>query len=91
MYLVLIKKRAETICYEAKKILAENSEITEADKTKIQGLVSDLEAAIAKEDLATMKDLMAQYISMQTASAGAEGSPNAAKGDAIDTDFSAEK
>ena len=91
MYLVLIKKRAETICYEAKKILAENSEITEADKTKIQGLVSDLEAAIANQDYAMLQNLMAENTSMPTASAGAEGSPNAVKGDAIDTDFSAEK
>ena len=36
-----------------------------------------------------MKDLMAQYTSMQTANA--EGTQTASNEDAIDTDFSAEK
>jgi len=84
-----VKNQSETICYQAKKSLEENSDIPEADKTKIQGLVSDLEAAIAKEDYAAMKDLMAQYTSMQTANA--EGTQTANAEDAIDTDFSAEK
>jgi len=84
-----VKNQSETICYQAKKSLEENSDIPEADKTKIQGLVSDLEAAIAKEDYAAMKDLMAQYTSMQTANA--EGTQTASNEDAIDTDFSAEK
>jgi len=86
-----LKNQSETICYQAKKSLEENSNIPEADKTKIQGLVSDLEAAIAKEDYAKMKDLMTQYTSMQTANASAEGSQNVSNEDAIDTDFSAEK
>ena len=84
-----VKNQSETICYQAKKSLEENSDIPEADKTKIQGLVSDLEAAIAKEDYAAMKDLMAQYRSIQTANA--EGSQSTTNEDAIDTDFSAEK
>jgi molecular chaperone DnaK len=84
-----VKNQSETICYQAKKSLEENSDIPEADKTKIQGLVSDLEAAIAKEDYAAMKDLMAQYTSIQTANA--EGSQSTTNEDAIDTDFSAEK
>jgi len=84
-----VKNQSETICYQAKKSLEENSDIPEADKTKIQGLVSDLEAAIAKEDYAAMKDLMAQYTSLQTANA--EGSQSTTNEDAIDTDFSAEK
>ena len=86
-----VKNQAETICYQANKSLEENSEIPEVDKTKIRSLLSDLEAAVAREDYATMKDLMAQYTSMQVASAGAAGSPNVGNGDAIDTDFSAEK
>jgi len=84
-----VKNQSETICYQAKKSLEENSDIPEADKTKIQGLVSDLEAAIAKEDYAAMKDLMAQYTSIQTANA--EGSQSTTNEDAIDTDFAAEK
>jgi chaperone protein DnaK len=86
-----LKNQSETICYQAKKSLEENSDIPEADKTKIQGLVSDLEAAIAKEDYVAMKDLTAQYTSMQTASANTEGSQKTSNEDAIDTDFSAEK
>ena len=38
-----------------------------------------------------MKDLTAQYTSMQTASANTEGSQKTSNEDAIDTDFSAEK
>merc|ERR1711998_738437 len=38
------KNQADSICYQTKKQIEENSEIPEADKTKIQGLVSDLEA-----------------------------------------------
>jgi molecular chaperone DnaK len=87
-----IKNQAETICYQAKKLL-ENNDTPEVEKAKIQGIVSELEAAITKEDYATMKDLMAQYTSMQTAAANnaAGASPDSANDDVIDTDFSAEK
>ena len=84
-----VKNQSETICYQAKKSLEENADLPEADKAKIQGLVTDLEAAIAKDDYTTMKDLMAQYTSMQTANAAS--TPNAGSDDVIDTDFSAEK
>jgi molecular chaperone DnaK len=78
-----LKNQSETICYQAKKSLEENSDIPEADKTKIQGLVSDLEAAIAKEDYVAMKDLTAQYTSMQTASANTEGSQTQSLGNFV--------
>ena len=84
-----VKNQSETICYQAKKSLEENAGLPEADKAKIQGLVTDLEAAIAKEDYAKMKDLMAQYTSMQTANAASANNPGS--DDVIDTDFSAEK
>ena len=84
-----VKNQSETICYQAKKSLEENADLPEADKAKIQGLVTDLEAAIAKDDYTTMKDLMAQYTSMQTANAAS--TQNAGSDDVIDTDFSAEK
>ena len=83
-----VKNQSETICYQAKKLL-ENTDTPEAEKAKIQGIVSELEAAIAKEDYAAMKDLMTQYTSMQTAARAA--SPDAGNDDVIDTDFSAEK
>jgi len=83
-----VKNQSETICYQAKKLL-ENTDTPEAEKAKIQGIVSELEAAIAKEDYAAMKDLMTQYTSMQTAASAA--SPDAGNDDVIDTDFSAEK
>jgi molecular chaperone DnaK len=87
-----LKNQAETICYQAKKVL-ENNETPEVEKAKIQGIVSELEAAITKEDYVAMKDLMAQYTSMQTAAANNAGgpSPDAGNDDVIDTDFSAEK
>jgi len=87
-----LKNQSETTCYQAKKLL-ENSETPEVEKAKIQGIVSELEAAIAKEDYVTMKDLMAQYTSMQTAAANnaAGTSTDSANDDVIDTDFSAEK
>jgi molecular chaperone DnaK len=87
-----LKNQAETTCYQAKKLL-ESSETPEVEKAKIEGLVSELEAAIAKEDYTAMKDLMAQYTSMQTASASSAGgaSSDPSSDDVIDTDFSAEK
>ena len=84
-----LKNQSETICYQAKKLL-ENNETPEAEKAKIQGIVSELEAAISKEDYAAMKDLMAQYTSMQTAAAN-NASPGNGNDDVIDTDFSSEK
>jgi molecular chaperone DnaK len=84
-----LKNQSETICYQAKKLL-ENNETPEAEKAKIQGIVSELEAAISKEDYAAMKDLMAQYTSMQTAAAN-NASPGDGNDDVIDTDFSSEK
>jgi len=88
-----VKNQAETVCYQAKKLL-EEGETPEAEKAKIQGIVSELEAAITKEDYAAMKDLMTQYTSMmQTAAANSsgQGAPNSGNDDVIDTDFSAEK
>jgi len=87
-----VKNQSETICYQAKKLL-ENSETPEVDKAKIQGIISELEAAITNEDYVAMKDLMAQYTSMQAATANNTGSPSPDSGndDVIDTDFSSEK
>jgi molecular chaperone DnaK len=86
-----LKNQSETICYQAKKLL-ENNDTPEAEKAKIQGIVSELETAIAKEDYAAMKDLMAQYTSMQTAAASsANAATDSGNDDVIDTDFSAEK
>jgi molecular chaperone DnaK len=87
-----LKNQSETICYQAKKLL-ENDETPEVEKAKIQGIVSELEAAIAKEDYVAMKDLMAQYTSMQTAAANsaAGASADSTNDDVIDTDFSTEK
>jgi molecular chaperone DnaK len=86
-----LKNQSETICYQAKKLL-ENNDTPEAEKAKIQGIVSELETAIAKEDYAAMKDLMAQYTSMQTAAASsANAASDSGNDDVIDTDFSAEK
>jgi len=87
-----VKNQAETICYQAKKLL-ENNETPEAEKAKIQGIVSELETAITKEDYVAMKDLITQYTSMQTAAAGgqAASSQDSSNDDVIDTDFSAEK
>ena len=84
-----LKNQSETICYQAKKLL-ENNETPEAEKAKIQGIVSELEAAISKEDYAAIKDLIAQYTSMQTAAAN-NASPGNGNDDVIDTDFSSEK
>jgi hypothetical protein len=76
----------------SKKKLLENNDTPEAEKAKIQGIVSELETAIAKEDYAAMKDLMAQYTSMQTAAASsANAATDSGNDDVIDTDFSAEK
>jgi len=86
-----VKNQAETICYQANKIL-ESDETPEAEKSKIQGIVSELQTAITQEDYPSMKDLMTQYTNMQAASSNA--SANAAESsndDVIDTDFSAEK
>ena len=47
-------------------------------------------SATQKEDYAAMKDLMAQYTSMQTAAAN-NASPGNGNDDVIDTDFSSEK
>jgi len=87
-----VKNQSETICYQAKKLL-ENSETPEVDKAKIQGIISELEVAITNEDYVAMKDLMAQYTSMQAATANNTGSPSPDSGndDVIDTDFSSEK
>jgi hypothetical protein len=73
--------------------LLENSETPEVDKAKIQGIISELEVAITNEDYVAMKDLMAQYTSMQAATANNTGSPSPDSGndDVIDTDFSSEK
>jgi len=87
-----LKNQSETICYQAKKLL-ENNETPEAEKAKIQGIVSELETAISKEDYVAMKDLMAQYTSIQTAAANnaSNASPGSGNEDVIDTDFSSEK
>jgi molecular chaperone DnaK len=87
-----VKNQSETICYQAKKLL-ENSETPEVEKVKIQGVISELEVAITNENYIAMKDLMAQYTSMQAATANNTGSPSPDSGtdDVIDTDFSAEK
>jgi molecular chaperone DnaK len=85
-----IKNQAETICYQAKKLL-ENSDTPEAEKTKIQDVVSELEAAIAKEDYAAMKDLVGKYTNMQAESAANAGAQTVENDDVIDTDFSTEK
>ena len=87
-----VKNQSETISYQAKKLL-ENSETPEVDKAKIQGIISELEVAITNEDYVAMKDLMAQYTSMQAATANNTGSPSPDSGndDVIDTDFSSEK
>jgi len=86
-----VKNQAETICYQATKLL-ENDEAPEAEKAKIQGIVSELQAALTKEDYPAMKDLMAQYTSMQNAAASsAKNGADSGNDDVIDTDFSAEK
>ncbi len=86
-----VKNQAETICYQATKLL-ENDEAPEAEKAKIQGIVSELQAALTKEDYPAMKDLMAQYTSMQNAAASsANNGADSGNDDVIDTDFSAEK
>ena len=84
-----LKNQSETICYQAKKLL-ENNETPETEKAKIEGLVSELEVAISKDDCAAMKDLIAQYTSMQTATS-TSASADSTNDDVIDTDFSAEK
>jgi len=86
-----VKNQAETICYQANKIL-ESDETPEAEKSKIQGIVSELQTAITQEDYASMKDLMTQYTNMQAASSNASANATeSSNDDVIDTDFSAEK
>ena len=83
--------QAETVCYQANKLL-ENDETPEAEKSKIQGIVSELQTAITKEDYASMKDLMTQFTNMQAAASTASANANeSTNDDVIDTDFSAEK
>ena len=85
-----IKNQSETICYQAKKLL-ENADTPDADKTRIESIVSELEAAIAKEDYTAMKELVGKYTSMQAESAANAGAQNTPDDDVIDTDFSTEK
>jgi molecular chaperone DnaK len=85
-----IKNQSETICYQAKKLL-ENADTPDADKTRIESIVSELEAAIAKEDYTAMKELVGKYTSMQAESAANAGAQNTPGDDVIDTDFSTEK
>jgi len=85
-----LKNQSETICYQAKKLL-ENNETPETEKAKIEGLVSELEAAISKDDYAAMKDLIAQYTSMQTATSTSSSTDFTNDDGVIDTDFSVEK
>jgi chaperone protein DnaK len=87
-----VKNQAETICYQANKLL-ETEETPEVEKAKLQGIVSELQTAITKEDYTAMKDLMTQYTSMQAAAANSTntGGTESVNDDVIDTDFSAEK
>ena len=85
-----VKNQAESICYQAKKGL-ENNEVPEAEKGKIESVISELEAAITKEDYSAMKELVAQYTNMQAASSSSAQSQPPENSDVIDTDFSTEK
>jgi len=90
-----IKNKSEALCYQTKKQLEELSgTATPEEKEQIEGLVTQLEEAIQKEDYPLMEELMekVQKTAMEVGTrAYSEASNDAATNEGIDTDFTTEK
>jgi len=83
------KNQAESLCYQVEKQLKEYADKVPADvKTKVEGKVADLKAAIEKDDAAAMKsgmealqqEAMQMGQAMYGSAAGAEGGAAGAAG-----------
>ena len=91
-----IKNQSESLCYQTKKQLEQlESTISADEKQKIEGLVSELEESIKKEDYPSMKEMMENLKKAvmevgEKAYKEADNSNNAGD-DVIETDFSSEK
>jgi molecular chaperone DnaK len=84
-----VKNQSETLCYQLQKQLTEIQNPEE--KQKIESLISDLEAAIQKEDYAAMKNLVEQAMENLKTSPNPDETSKNANEDVIETDFSSEK
>ena len=91
-----IKNQSESLCYQTKKQLEQlESTISADEKQKIEGLISELEESIKKEDYPSMKEMMENLKKAvmevgEKAYKEADNSNNAGD-DVIETDFSSEK
>ena len=90
------KNQSEALCYQTKKQLEQlESTITSDEKQKIEGLVSELEAAIQADNYTAMEEMM-ENLKKSVMEVGEKAYKNAeasnpAGDDVIETDFSAEK
>ena len=90
------KNQSEALCYQTKKQLEQlESTITSDEKQKIEGLVSELEAAIQADNHTAMEEMM-ENLKKSVMEVGEKAYKNAeasnpAGDDVIETDFSAEK
>ena len=89
-----IKNQADSLCDQAKKKIEElGSQVSADEKTKIEGLISELDSARGKEDYTLMKELI-EKINTNLMAIGEKAYAEASAGgqdDAIETDFSTEK
>ena len=91
-----VKNQSEALCYQTRKQLEQlESTITADEKSKIEGLIGELEAASQKDDYAAMKELM-ETLKKSVMEVGEKAykqaeTANPAADDVIETDFSSEK
>ncbi|MGF1478038.1 MAG: molecular chaperone DnaK [Cyanophyceae cyanobacterium] len=94
------KNQADSLVYQAEKQLKElGDKIPAADKSKAEGLISDLREAVSKEDDERIKTLMPELqqtlysigssVYQQAGGVGAEGGPDAGPGDGASGDAGA--
>jgi molecular chaperone DnaK len=97
-----LKNQSDALAYQTRKQLVELEEkIDSGDKTAIEALITELEAAVQKEDFKSMETLsedlkkkmmdIGQKVYSQDDGANAQSNPGSTNDEPIETDFSVEK